>query len=45
MEAITTLIKTHKEINKELVEISDVERDRNSQIKKVFINFLENKYI
>jgi hypothetical protein len=45
MEAITTLIKTHKEINKELVEISDVERDRNSQIKKVFIHFLENKYI
>jgi hypothetical protein len=30
MEAITTLIKTYKEINKELVEISDVERDGNS---------------
>ena len=30
MEAITTLIKTHKEINKELFEISDVERDGNS---------------
>ena len=54
MEDITNLIKAHKEINKELVEISDVGLDDNCFYRTLslyftseesFIHFLENKYI